>query len=472
MLAELDAVTETLSSIVTSLDADTLLATDAAELVPRFAQLANLCATAKAICAKRAVDARLHERAGYRDPAAWLGSLSGEPTGRARDALSTAGQLGSLPGLNEAVRAGQVSAVQAGIIAGAGELDPGSETELLSIARHGSLRELSEAAERAKAAARSAEESEARHRRARENRSLRSWTNPDGTAHAHLKTTPDALAELLASLEPVRKEIFNEARASGRHEPMDAYLADALVEVVTGRRGTSGARTVILARIDFDALCRGYLEPGESSTIDGVGSVPVSVIRQRVAEAGLEVIVTKGVDIHSIVHCTRTINAALVKALWFRDPMCVVPGCSASFGLQTDHIDEYHLGGPTRLSNLCRLCTFHHSLKTHKGWEIRGGPGQWRWVAPNGRDDGEPLPPEPADDEPDNPDWDPDAPHVPGSPDEPDLPDLPDEPAAPPQQQATEPDHANAPMQPGDDRPAAEAGEAGEATRANDQLSF
>jgi hypothetical protein len=466
MLAELDAVTETLESIVTSLGADSLLPTDAAELVSRFARLGNLCSSGKAICAKRAVDARLHELAGYRDPAAWLGSLSGESTGRARDALTTASQLGTLPGLNEAVRTGQVSAVQAGIIAGAGAVAPNSETELLKIAEQGSLRELSEAAERAKAGARSAEESEARHRRVHENRSLRSWTSPDGTAHAHLKTTPDALAELLASLESVRKEIFEEARASGRQEPMDAYLADALLEVVTGRRGTGGTRNVVLARIDFDALCRGYLEPGESATIDGVGPLPVSVIRQRIAESGLEVIVTKGADVHSIVHGKRTINAVLLKALWHRDPICVVPGCSASFGLQTDHIDEFHLGGPTRLSNLCRLCTFHHSLKTNRGWEIRGGPGEWRWVAPNGRDDGEPLPPEPADDEPCNPDWDPDAPHGPESPN---APDAPDAPATPDEAQpTTEPEHANAPVPLEYEHPDAHAEDA----RASDQLSF
>ncbi|MHB1712612.1 MAG: hypothetical protein ACYCV7_14650, partial [Acidimicrobiales bacterium] len=29
-----------------------------------------------------------------------------------------------------------------------------------------------------------------------------------------------------------------------------------------------------------------------------------------------------------------------------------------------------------------RLCAHHHYLRTHKGFELTGGPGRWRWVTP------------------------------------------------------------------------------------------
>src|SRR5438309_95471 len=80
---------------------------------------------------------------------------------------------------------------------------------------------------RGKAAAASAEA--ARHEAIRRTRSLRHWTDPDGVFRLNGRLLPEDGAELLAALEPLRARIFVEARAAGRREPYEAYLADALV---------------------------------------------------------------------------------------------------------------------------------------------------------------------------------------------------------------------------------------------------
>jgi 5-methylcytosine-specific restriction endonuclease McrA len=80
----------------------------------------------------------------------------------------------------------------------------------------------------------------------------------------------------------------------------------------------------------------------------------------------------------------RAIPAVLRTALIARDRTCVVPSCSSTFHLEIDHIQEYSKGGATTLANLCRLCRYHHRLKTVSGFRIEGGPGTWRWIVPSG----------------------------------------------------------------------------------------
>src|SRR5205814_5984393 len=63
-------------------------------------------------------------------------------------------------------------------------------------------------------------------------------------------------------------------------------------------------------------------------------------------------------------------------------PVCVVPGCHTRDGLEIDHIVPFAEGGATCLANLCRLCRWHHYLKTHQGCRVTGGPGDWRWELP------------------------------------------------------------------------------------------
>ena len=83
-----------------------------------------------------------------------------------------------------------------------------------------------------------------------------------------------------------------------------------------------------------------------------------------------------------LAHLRRSIPAHVRTALIARDPVCVVPGCHTRDGLEIDHIVAFADGGVTGLSNLCRMCRWHHSLKTHQGYLLTGGPGDWGWEPP------------------------------------------------------------------------------------------
>ena len=157
-----------------------------------------------------------------------------------------------------------------------------------------------------------------------------------------------------------------------------------------GNPDTGPPRATVICRVELAALLRGSLEPGERCEIPGVGPVPLSVARELFGDCFLKFVIADGIDVRTVVHYGRAIPAHLKTALQFRDRCCVVPGCGRTFGLEYDHIVEFAKGGPTTLDNLCRLCRPHHSLKTHKGYRIRGGPGHWQWVGPGrGRKEGE-----------------------------------------------------------------------------------
>jgi hypothetical protein len=139
---------------------------------------------------------------------------------------------------------------------------------------------------------------------------------------------------------------------------------------------------VVHVRIDHEALLRGYPVGTELSEITGVGPVPVPVVQSLMTDAGIRAIFSHATEISRIYHFTRTINEHLRTALMERDPCCVVPGCGADKFLEIDHVVPFAQGGPTTLSNLARLCWFHHHLKTDEGYELRRDDHGWHFDKP------------------------------------------------------------------------------------------
>lgn len=145
-----------------------------------------------------------------------------------------------------------------------------------------------------------------------------------------------------------------------------------------------GPSAVVHVRVDHSALLRGETKPGEVCEVPGVGPISVQAARAFASDAYLSAILTDGKDVQAVSHLGRTIPAHLRTALMERDPGCVVPGCVEKGPFEIDHVKPVAEGGETSLSNLARLCHHHHYLKTFHGHRLRGGPGRWSWVGPNG----------------------------------------------------------------------------------------
>jgi hypothetical protein len=150
------------------------------------------------------------------------------------------------------------------------------------------------------------------------------------------------------------------------------------------RAHPGGPRALVHLRVDLDALRTGELRPGGTCEIPGVGPVSIQTARDLMGDAICDLVITDGCDVATVCHLGRSIPTALRTALVERDRTCVVPGCDVAHGLEIDHWDiPFAEGGPTRLSNLARLCKHHHYLRTHQGFQLTGGPGQWHWEPPS-----------------------------------------------------------------------------------------
>jgi hypothetical protein len=263
-------------------------------------------------------------------------------------------------------------------IASAAVVNPSTEGHLLRAAQTSGLKGLKDEARRVKARAVSETEARARYEQIRKQRSLVMWIDDNGVGRLEARLTPDALGQVKSALQRETNAVFNEARRTGHRECTEAYAADALVALVTGTSaiGMSATRTrsnaktpppttMMHLRVDAAALRRGRLEDGEVCEIPGVGPVPLATATAAIGNAVLKVIVSEGVDVLSVANMKRAIPAHLRRALENRDEKCVVPGCDVAQGLENDHYQiDFMSDGPTELWNLCRLCRWHHYMKT------------------------------------------------------------------------------------------------------------
>ena len=171
--------------------------------------------------------------------------------------------------------------------------------------------------------------------------------------------------------------LAREAASSGQSESIEAHAADALVALA---EGPGNARTVVNVHVSAGALERGRTVAGETCRIEGIGPISVSAAARLASQGVIRVLERDGVDISKVAHVGRMVPAHLRSALEARDPTCVVPGCHRRSGLEIDHVVPVALGGQTAISNLARLCRWHHSQKTHHGWRLDGRSGEWTWT--------------------------------------------------------------------------------------------
>ncbi|MEI8337107.1 MAG: DUF222 domain-containing protein, partial [Actinomycetes bacterium] len=310
----------------------------------------------------------------------------------AQSVVVLAGQLQHLPVTQAALRSGTLSNTQAIEVARGAIVAPNTETQLLNLSKHVTVRDLRDATNRVVAAA--TDEAE-RHRQVHKSRYLKWWVGEDGACNLKGRMTVANGALVKAALAPLQDSIFKQARKNGDHERPEAYAADALMALCAAKTASTTKTTrpnaVINIRVDIDALKRGRTEDGELCEIPGVGPIPVATATEYLGEAFLKLLVVDGVDVRTVAHMGRAIPAPLRTAIEERDRVCQVPTCDMTIGLEIDHIKPFAEGGPASLENLVRLCKRHHLQKTHDGYRLEkieesplnGSKGTpWRWRPP------------------------------------------------------------------------------------------
>ncbi|HET9689962.1 MAG TPA: HNH endonuclease signature motif containing protein [Acidimicrobiales bacterium] len=424
------------AGLLTELDVDVLSASDAAALVTEVARTERCLAAIRVIAARRAADADTWRQSGAASPEAWLARQTGTTTSQAAASLETSRALGSAPGTDAALRAGDISEAQAGALAAAATADPASEQKPLGEAATTNLEGLKRRSREVRAAARPDDTATAQAR-VHAGRFCRTWSDDEGGVNGRFRLTAIAGARFKAVLDHFHREAFEAVRAAGGRERPGVIAADALVAMAdeaagggevgahegvggaarstgpgapgggaagggeagggtagggaagdrrptggrTGRR-SGGVRPTIFVRVDLSALERGHTVAGEDCGIDGVGPVPVSTVRSMWAEAVLAAVVTDGPRIIDLRLPGRTMPRRLRLAVVARDRQCVVPGCRSSRRVELHHLHAVADGGGTHLDGLALLCGWHHDQITYAGARLTGPPGAWTYTPP------------------------------------------------------------------------------------------
>ena len=324
---------------------------------------------------------------GARSISEWLATETDCAQSEAQSVVILANQLQHLPTTQAALLSGVLSNAQAVEVARGAIVAPNTESQLLNLAKHVTVRDLRDATARVIAGA---TDEAARHKQIHKTRFLKSWRDPDGAFIIKGRMTVANGAIVMAALKPLQDEIFNAARKSGNHERPEAYAADALLELCTTESAIAAkparANAVMNIRIDMASLKRGHTEHGEVCEIAGVGPIPVATATAHLGEAFLKLLVMDGTDIRTIAHMGRAIPAKLRTGLEERDRVCQVPTCDMNIGLEIDHIKPFSEGGSTSFENLVRLCKRHHLQKTHDGYRLEPMDASkgtlWRWRPP------------------------------------------------------------------------------------------
>jgi hypothetical protein len=396
---------EALRAYAASFDAGSLTATVAQKVVADVAVMRNILGTIEALAAAVVANSELWRRNGDKSAAQHLAKTTGTTVGQAAEVIATGRKLKDMPDLEAAARVGAVSPQQAAAVANAATADPEAEQRLVETAKTSSLDGLRDECARTKAAA--DPDPEARRRRIHAERGLKTWTDIEGVFRGSYRNNPEVGAQIMAGLQPTIDRLFRHARAEGRREPLEAYAADALYELVCGRPATApGAtpdssngdtvadepapkakapgRAKVIFRVDLPAWLRGYPIEGEVMEIAGYGPVAASAITDLLTLGNpiITAVLTKGVDVVNVVHLKRKPTAYQQTALEWIYPRCAVKGCNAMAHLQIDHREDWAKTLKTWLKWLDRMCHHHHLLKTLEGWSLVAGIGPRDFVPP------------------------------------------------------------------------------------------
>jgi len=364
---------------------------DCRVLAEELARTEKACAAARARSGARVTACGSYRGGGYGDAAEWMARTSGSSRGEAAAELKTAEALeGSCPETKEALASGELSLAQASEITRTEKECPGSESELVAVAKSSGLATLKDQGRKRRLQAVAAEELAARQRRAR---SYRHWIDELGMVRFSGALEPLVSIALMHRLDAECDRIRREARRGGSDEPWEAHAADTLAKMLSGQATGPARRADVVVVCDLRAYRRGqHAEEEEACHIVGASPVPVSVVRDLVdGDAFVKAVTHDGVRIDTVVHFGRHISAELRTALELGKPpgfegvRCAEAGCERRWSTEWDHVDPVANGGATSFANLEGRCAYPcHKDKTERdrkagllGNRGVGGDGDW-----------------------------------------------------------------------------------------------
>jgi Domain of unknown function (DUF222)/HNH endonuclease len=329
--------------------------------------------------------------AGVRSCMEWVSWRCALDPRSAREHVRVARSLRELPSIRGAFSRGELSYSKVRALTRVAE--PDSEEELIELARHATAAQL----ERMLRAFRRVSDDEARD--SHERRYLHHFWDEDGSLRVNARLPAEDGAQLLRALEAAR-ESLEVGPGGGSAEPRDASApietqpengsataADCLVALA--ETALAAGPTPLAGGDRYQVVLHLDARTGEGRLDDGPVLAPQTARRLGCDAALVPLAEARGQPL-SVGRRTRTIPAAIRRALHARDGGCQFPGCNNRRWVDAHHIRHWAEGGETAMDNLVLLCRRHHRLLHEGGYTIEreadGGVGVRHprgWRIPN-----------------------------------------------------------------------------------------
>jgi hypothetical protein len=209
-------------------------------------------------------------------------------------------------------------------------------------------------------------------------------TGGGATPYGHW--TPEALAiwtpilDSLSAPQPESAEGERDDRTAGQRRH-DAFVEAGRRLLRSGELPDSGGVPVtLIAHLGEDQLRErtGYATTGTGDQMS------VAELLALAAEAEVvSVLFDPSGGISSYGRARRLASCGQRQALAARDRGCSFPGCTRPPSwCEAHHVIAWIDGGPTDLSNLCLVCSFHHREFERRGWQVVMNAGLPEWIPP------------------------------------------------------------------------------------------
>jgi hypothetical protein len=177
-----------------------------------------------------------------------------------------------------------------------------------------------------------------------------------GMVRIEAQLRPEEAALVMAAIEAAQRKCAMDVSAEARGEPPCCERADAIVTIarvfLSGGKSTAPAWQAIV-----------HLRPNEDDDAeldDGTLLSPATARRLTCDSSKITVVEGKDGNPLDVGRKTRSVPAAMRRALVLRDRGCRFPGCTNRLCVDGHHIRHWSEGGRTCLDNLLLLCTRHH----------------------------------------------------------------------------------------------------------------
>jgi Domain of unknown function (DUF222) len=298
----------------------------------------------------------------------WLSWRIGLRPGPAREKLRVARRLAELPLLDDAFRRGELSYSK--LRAMTRVASPDNEAALLDLARNSTAAQLERIC-------RFYRQAHPPDRGSASGDDERRWVasrqTDDGMVSIQLRLHPDEAARFLRALE----------HCADRGSLADGAVALADSALAGTREAQGDGPAPLRPPVEVVVHVEAATLEGQTEAGDGLSA---ETCRRLLCDAGVVPMLEDAGKTIDVGRKTRTIPAALRRALHARDRHCRFPGCDHRRLLDGHHVRHWIDGGETCLANTALVCRSHHRYLHEFGFTVAMRDGEPVFFDPGGRE--------------------------------------------------------------------------------------